>query len=127
MEIWSKHPGSISLSRREIGQTKSKDVFNKTQDQLTAEAFSSPASADCILAHLMRLAGHLHVKGTQNSKENEPDPHALFLITDYTTRLKSENALEVDLFLACEHFIETEVDGFFPTFAKLRRRIFGND
>lgn len=93
-----------------------------TQDERTAEAFKKPASEDCILAHLMRLATFLTVKGTAKDAP-EGDPQALFILSDYTVRLQAEKTREVDLFLACEYFIETEEDGFFPTIARLLKQV----
>lgn len=86
----------------------------KSDDDRKAEAFSKPASGDCILAHLTRMAAILQLKGTKDDATQ-----AMFILSDYTDRLVEAKALEVDVYLACEHFIETNVDGFFPTPAAL--------
>lgn len=68
----------------------------------------------------MRLSAVLHVKG---AGKDDDGTQALFLLADFAGRLLDEEVLEVDLFLACEHFIETEESGFFPTYARLRKAI----
>lgn len=115
MEISARFPtGSVVFYARVKGDEYVSST--RSQDQLTADAFSKPASADCILAHLVRMSGHLHLKG---ASKDDDGTQAVFLLTDYTARLVDAKVLEVDLFLACEHFIETETDGFFPTIAKI--------
>lgn len=108
--FWSKDTEGSDLVRAE----------EKPQDQITAEAFLKPATKDCILANLMRLSAVLHVKG---AGKDDDGTQALFLLADFAGRLLDEEVLEVDLFLACEHFIETEESGFFPTYARLRKAI----
>ncbi len=71
------------------------------------------------MAHLTRLSAILHLKGSAA----EDGIQAAFLLSDYTSRLVDEKALEVDVFLACEHFIETTDDGFFPTPARLLKQV----
>ena len=119
MEIAKLYPGHgpIMYGKRDDGTATLPTT--KTQDQLTVEAFSKPASGDCILAHLTRMSAILHLKGSTE----EDGLKSAFLLTDYTSRLLDMKVLEVDLFLACEHFIETNEDGFFPTIAKLLKYV----
>lgn len=93
-----------------------------SQDEKTAEAFRKPASADCIMAHLLRMSTFLTLKGTSKDAP-EGDPQTLFILSDYTDRLLDRKTRETDLFLACDHFIETEADGFFPTVARLLKQV----
>ena len=92
----------------------------KTQDELTAAAFSKPASGDCIMAHLMRMSAILRING---AGKGDHGVQSAFLLSDYTGRLMEAEVREVDLFLACEHFIETNDDGFFPTISKLLKYV----
>lgn len=102
-------------------RTPDPDHYETTDpDERVAKAFSPPASVDCILAHLIRLSAILHVKG---AGRDDDGTQAIFLLSDFAGRLHDEKVLEVDLFLACEFFIETEVDGFFPTYAKLLKQV----
>ena len=121
LEIWKLHGNNAVVwwQRLEAG-TETAASPAKTQDELAAQAFRVPASSECILAHLLRMSGHLHVKGAGGTSDGT---QSAFLITDYTDRLLEAKVLEVDLFLACEHLIEATEDGFFPTFAKLKRQI----
>lgn len=69
------------------------------------------------MAHLTRMSAILTIKGSA-----EDGLQSAFIMNDYTTRLLDAKVLEVDLFLACEHFIETSEEGFFPTIAKLLKQ-----
>ncbi|TXH43377.1 MAG: hypothetical protein E6Q97_34185, partial [Desulfurellales bacterium] len=89
------------------------------QDKRLIEAFSQPASKECILAHLMRATAHMPIKGTNKDSDDEGDMHTAFLLHDYTTRLVHHGVLEVDLFIGLEHFIEQGDNDFFPSYAKL--------
>jgi hypothetical protein len=118
-EIAKKHPEhGIILYGRHAGDAQHVSTA-KTQNQLTAEAFAKPASSDCIMAHLIRATAILHLKGAAA----EDGVQSAFLLSDYTTRLMEIKTTEVDLFLALEHFIETNEDGFFPTIAKLLKYV----
>lgn len=120
MELDRLHPERGPVMMRRETEPRSFSTAVKTQDEMTAEAFSKPASPDCILAHLMRMTPFLHIKGA--AKDDDGFQTTIFL-SDLTTRLKDEKVLEVDIFLACEHFIETEVEGFFPTIAKFLKQV----
>jgi hypothetical protein len=74
-----------------------------------------PCHHETISAHLLRLAAHRHVKGD--------DTQLGFLIADYAKRLVSEKVTELQLFNACEHFIENDDNDFFPSFAKLKKQL----
>ena len=77
--------------------------------------YSAPAHHETIAAHLIRLSTHRHVKGDEMQKG--------FLISDYTKRLFMDKVTELDLFEACEHFIESDTSEFFPSYSKLKKRI----
>jgi hypothetical protein len=119
MEIARRFPaGAQAHAARVPSGSRWGDSQNK--DRALLEAFSAPASVDCIMAHLIRMSAILHIKG---AGKDDDGSQSLFLLSDFTTRLHAEKVLEVDLFLACEYFIETEETGFFPTYAKILKQL----
>lgn len=85
------------------------------KDKETIRFYTAPCHHETVCAHLMRLAAHRHVKGD--------DTHLGYLIADYSSRLVIDRVTEIQLFNACEHFIEDDGNDFFPSYAKLKKRL----
>lgn len=83
----------------------------------SVDEFRKPAYLATIMAHLMRMSAHKHIKGDEKQKA--------FLLKDYAQRLFEMKVLEVDLFLACDYFISEDDSEFFPSFAKLKKSLRG--
>jgi hypothetical protein len=95
----------------------------KSEDEKFRKAFSSPASKETILAHLIRVTAFKPIKGTNKDSSESGDTQTAFLLNDYASRLLDEKITEVDLFIALEYFIENDTDDFFPSYAKLKKRL----
>lgn len=86
-------------------------------------AFSSPASKETILSHLVRVSAIKPIKGTNKGSSDDGDTQTAFLLDDYTTRLHDVRVTEVDLFMALDHFVENDDNEFFPSYAKLKKAL----
>lgn len=71
----------------------------------------------------MRLTAMKPIKGTNKDSSDDGDAQTAFLLNDYSDRLLEEKITEVDLFLALEHFVEDDDNDFFPSYAKIKKRI----
>lgn len=122
IEIDKQFPNSQISYRRE---TSSRALSSELapEDRRLIEAFSAPATADCIMAHLLRVSVHLPIKGTNKESSEDGDMQSTFLLSDFTTRLIYHKVTELQLFLALEDLITTEE--FFPSYSKLHKKIFG--
>lgn len=102
-----------------VGHTVSyfKSEGGATQPSPAAEFHTRPAHKETIMFHLQRLSMHRHLKGDKDQ--------GVFLLADYTRRLCAHQATELQVFDAVEHFIENDTNGFFPTYAKLHKEVFG--
>lgn len=126
LEIIQKWPGqrTQTLMKREINKTSMMTMAGETnEDARFRIAFGSPASKDTIIAHLMRLAALKPIKGTNKISADDGDVQTSFIVLDYTARLLEDKVREVDLFIALEHFIEDDDSDFFPSYAKIKKRI----
>lgn len=94
-----------------------------SDDARLIAAFSAPAGKETILAHLVRLAAIKPVEGTDKKSDPLGDPNASFKIYDYLSRLLELKVTEVDLFIALDYFIEEDTSDFFPSYAKLKKRL----
>lgn len=121
IELSKKYPeGYVVIMGRDSAEAVCNTSTTKSQDDLTAEAFSRPASKECIIAHLIRMAQHKPIpSAARRDSDQGDDTQTMYMISDYTERLLAEKTREVDLFLACEHFIEDDSSDFFPSYAKL--------
>lgn len=79
--------------------------------------FRNAAHKETIMALLARLAMLKPFAGTEIERA--------YKLKDYTQRLSHYQVREIDLFDAVEEIVDNDMNDFFPSYAKLHRRIFG--
>lgn len=125
MEIINRWPGVSPITSMKM-ITESMELATQGEqnaDEKFRITFGSPASKETILAHLLRVSAIKPIKGTNKTSSAEGDTQTAFLLDDYTTRLLNAKVTEVDLFIALDHFIENDDNEFFPSYAKLKKRL----
>lgn len=85
------------------------------EERETVRFYTTPCHHETIALYLTKLATHRHVKGDDTQRG--------FLIADYTKRLTAERITELQIFNACDFFIENANDDFFPSYAKLKKQL----
>lgn len=100
-----------------------KEASSRALTSKPSSPYLEPASTDCILSHLMRVTALLPIKGTTKDSSEEGDVQTTFILMDYTRRLHHYRVTELDLFFALEELMTSEE--FFPSYAKLHKKIFG--
>ena len=122
-EVWKQHGGDAQVSMRKETTSTALTSESSSEDASFVRSFSSPASKETILAHLVRASALIPIKGTNKYSSEDGDVQTSYLLTDFSLRLMHNKATELDIFLALEALIETEE--FFPSYAKLHRAVFG--
>ncbi len=102
-----------SFMRRE---TTGSELVSAAEDPQLA-FYRNAAHKDTIMALLARLAMLKPFAGTEIERA--------YKIKDYTLRLAHYQVKEIDLFEAVEEIVDNDMNDFFPSYAKLHRRIFG--
>lgn len=125
LEIMQRWPGGDTLvtMARNNGSAALTTQGEQDADTRFRIAFSSPASKETIKAHLERVAVIKPIKGTNKGSSADGDAQTAFLLFDYVERLLEARVTEVDLFIALEWFIENDDNDFFPSYAKLKKRL----
>ena len=106
---------SIEESNIRIENPEKSKVISDS-DKKFVEAFSSAALPDTVFEQLLSASNKFKNQDVKLEK-----------IHNYATKLIELKVTEVDLFLALDHVIENSEKNAFPTYHKLKLRIFGKD
>ena len=101
------------MRRETTGTTIANDLT--TEDRETVRFYTAPCHHETVAIYLTKLATHRHVKGDDTQRG--------YLIADYTKRLTAERVTELQMFNACDYFIEDDSNEFFPSYAKLKKQL----
>lgn len=88
-----------------------------TSESPSISFFRNAAHHDTIMALLARLAILKPFGGTEIERA--------YKMKDYAQRLAHYQVKEIDLFDAVEDIVDNDMNDFFPSYAKLHKKIFG--
>lgn len=97
-------------------ETTGSSLTSSTEDA-GISFYRNAAHESTVMALLARLAMLKPFSGTELERA--------YKIKDYAKRLIHYQVRELDLFDAVEDIVDNDMNDFFPSYAKLHRRIFG--